>query len=81
MKEHSSENLDFWLAVDRYRLQDLNRAKMIYARYLHPGGTDEVFNIISSFLTESDRKCNLGKCRRKNSKVDHGKDKKRSCSR
>ena len=42
LKEHSSENLDFWLAVDRYRVEDLARAKMIYSRYLHPGAIDEV---------------------------------------
>ena len=51
-KEHSSENLEFWLAVDRYRTEDLHRAKMIYNRFLAPGALYEVCKTFLSFVLQ-----------------------------
>ena len=49
-KEHSEENLDFWMAVDSYRLQDITRAKYIYTKFLAPGASSEVHVIINDKL-------------------------------
>ena len=58
-KEHSEENLDFWLAVDQYRQNDIIKAKFIYSKFLIPGATFEV--IIEFYLPAVKKSFRLGK--------------------